>query len=174
MRSNQDGEAPDANAFAERARQLARPKAQSGEPEGAPWIHFRLGRERYAIAVQWVIAISRIGSLAPVPGCPGYLLGVANVRGQLLPVFNLRQLFGVQAQGICDMGRLLVLGRQGKPEIGVLADEVEGQRYGTLPDADSPASPADPGLAGITTDGTLIINGQALLADPRLFMEDPA
>lgn len=168
------GSAAVEDIFAARARALSRPLGATGTQEGTPWLYFRLGRERYAIAAAWVVAVGRIGDLAPVPGTPPLLMGVANMRGQLLPVFDLRQLFGVQASGIADMGRLLLLGRQGRAEIGVLADEVEGQGPAIQADADSPAAPGDPCLGGITADGTLMINGQALLADARLLMEDPA
>lgn len=163
-----------AEAFNTRAQALARPVAALESFKGAPWLYFQLGRERYAIDIKWVVSIGRLVDLAPLPGAPAHLLGVANVRGQLLPVFDMRLLFGVQASGIADMGRMLLIGQEGRAEFGVLADAIDGQGMPLDIDADSPSAPADACLSGIAADGTLLINGQALLADSRLVMEDPA
>jgi len=166
--------ADDAAVFAARAEALARPVADAATAGDGSWLRFRLGRETYAIATRWVVGVARPRELVAVPGTPERLLGVVNVRGQLLPVFDLRRVFGVQARGIDDMGRLLLLGARNRPELGVFADEVEGRRDGVAAQADAATAPADPCLSGIAADGTLIIDGQALLADPRFVMEDAA
>lgn len=164
----------DAAVFAARAEALARPVADAAVAGNGSWLCFRLGREAYAIATRWVVGVARPRELVAVPGTPERLLGVVNVRGQLLPVFDLRRVFGVQARGIDDMGRLLLLGARSRSELGVLADEVEGRRDDVAARPDAASAPVDPCLSGIAADGTLIIDGQALLADPRFVMEDAA
>ena len=65
--------------------------------------------------------------LTPVPGTQGWLLGVANVRGNLVPVVDFaRFLFGERTQHT-DRTRLLVV-KQGSGNVALLVDEVFGQR----------------------------------------------
>ncbi len=65
--------------------------------------------------------------LTPVPGTRPWLLGVANVRGNLVPVIDFaRFLFGERTQHT-ERTRLLVV-RQGSGNVALLVDEVFGQR----------------------------------------------
>ena len=68
-----------------------------------------------------------VPTLTPVPGTQSWLLGVANVRGNLVPVVDFgRFLFGERTQH-SERTRLLVV-RQGSGSVALLVDEVFGQR----------------------------------------------
>jgi chemotaxis signal transduction protein len=58
-------------------------------------VRVRLGGESYAVAVEHVIEVSELGTLSPVPGAAGSVLGVRNLRGDVLPVFDLASVLGI-------------------------------------------------------------------------------
>jgi purine-binding chemotaxis protein CheW len=59
------------------------------------FVIFRLGKEGYALEVMRVQEVLDMQSLTEVPGGPKYLLGVINLRGHVLPVYDLRMPFGL-------------------------------------------------------------------------------
>ncbi|MCK5189338.1 MAG: chemotaxis protein CheW, partial [Methylococcales bacterium] len=48
------------------------------------WVTFRLGDEKYGINVMQVQEVLRITEIAPVPGAPSYVLGIINLRGNVV------------------------------------------------------------------------------------------
>src|SRR3546814_7671598 len=69
----------------ERARRLAAPPG-AGQPDGlGEYVIFRLGKTRFALESDHVQTVSRLSSLAAVPGLPAAFLGITNMRGVLLP-----------------------------------------------------------------------------------------
>lgn len=59
------------------------------------FVVFRLGKEGYALEVMRVQEVLDMQSLTEVPGGPKYLLGVINLRGHVVPVYDLRMPFGL-------------------------------------------------------------------------------
>lgn len=59
------------------------------------YVVFRLGGEGYALEVMRVQEVLDMQSLTEVPGGPKYLLGVINLRGHVVPVYDLRTPFGL-------------------------------------------------------------------------------
>lgn len=69
---------------------------------------FRCGNEEYALPVEQVVSIEKLGHITPIPHLPGYLLGFARVRGELIPVIDFnRILYNQSSQG--DLSRIIVL-----------------------------------------------------------------
>jgi purine-binding chemotaxis protein CheW len=74
-------------------------------------VRVRIGDERYALPVAYVLEVGEIGELAPTPGAPHALLGLRNLRGDVLPVFDLAAVLGQpRSQGA---QRMLVAERRG-------------------------------------------------------------
>jgi len=113
-------------------------------------IGFRIGSTRYIGGIQDVNEILFMPSLTPVPGTKSWLLGVANVRGNLVPVVDLRGYVEGERTPIGDRSRVLVA-RQSGGNIGLLVDEVLGQR--NLTDENAPLEDAeqDPRYAPFVT-----------------------
>ena len=59
------------------------------------FVVFRLGGEGYALEVMRVQEVLDMQSLTEVPGGPKFLLGVINLRGHVVPVYDLRMPFGL-------------------------------------------------------------------------------
>lgn len=90
-------------------------------------IGFRVGDRRFLSAIEEVEELLVMPVLTTVPGTRSWLLGVANVRGTLVPIIDLHQyLYGERTQ-ISDRSRLLRV-RQTGGGVGLLVAEILGQR----------------------------------------------
>jgi purine-binding chemotaxis protein CheW len=112
----------------------------------------RVNAELYALPVEAVVEVAEVGQLTPVPGTRAGALGLQNLRGTALPVFDLAELLGLSGG---DTPRLLVVAEDGARRAGLAVDEVCD--VGELPTADeesdSPllrgAALTDAGLVGV-------------------------
>lgn len=87
---------------------------------------FRLGSERYAVPLSCVRELGRVPTITPVPRLPAFVAGVANLRGNVLGLIDLRTVVG--AQGVADdtSGRRMMVLQVAGVTAGVLVDGVEG------------------------------------------------
>ena len=90
-------------------------------------IGFRIGERHFVSSIAEVNEILTLPSLTLVPGAKSWLLGIANVRGNLVPVIDLREFTGAGRTTTSDASRVLVV-RQHGGSAGLLIDEVLGQR----------------------------------------------
>lgn len=91
-------------------------------------IGFRIGQRRLVSDYESVAEILTVPQITPVPGAQGWMLGVANVRSNLLPVVDLKQ-FLEGARSVLHEGhqKVMVL-RQPGGDVAVTIDELYGQR----------------------------------------------
>lgn len=87
------------------------------------WVTFRLDNETYGINVMQVQEVLRYSEIAPVPGAPYYVLGIINLRGNVVTVIDTRARFGLQAAEIDDSTRVVIIEAE-KQVIGILVDSV--------------------------------------------------
>jgi purine-binding chemotaxis protein CheW len=85
------------------------------------YVRLRIGDETYAVAVEHVQEVVRLGLLTPMPGAAASVLGIFNLRGGIVPVFDLAQLLGVPATG--PRHRVLIAEANGR-RVGLAVDEV--------------------------------------------------
>jgi len=107
---------------------LAGGTAVAGELAETVGIAFRLGRQDFLVRreeTREVLIPS--GSLTRVPGAQGWVRGLANIRGQLLPVMDLKAFLGAGPTASGRSTRILVAG-VGEFPVGLLVDEVYGFR----------------------------------------------
>jgi len=167
----------------ERVRAIleARARAAARIPEVAPVaeavievVRFTLGAERYALETTCVREILRSREITSMPGAPDFLVGVTNLRGQIVAVFDLRRYFGIPAPDATDLARVIVLGRE-RIEFGVLADAVHEVALLRLDQISEPpesvAGLARSFLRGVTAEALIVLDAGVLLDDPRLFID---
>lgn len=130
--------------------------AQAPAP-GAAAVVVRLGGCRYALAMEAVAEVARVPDLTRVPGVPGWVAGVANVRGRVLPVLDLRPVLDAPAHAMGSASRLVVLHVQGV-DVGLLTEAVEG----TL---ELPAGPPTAAPGTLAAGAAELVQGQ--LSEPR-------
>jgi twitching motility protein PilI len=90
-------------------------------------IGFRIGMHYLVSSINEVNEILTLPPLTIVPGTRGWLLGVANVRGNLVPVIDLKQYLEGERTQVTDSSRVLLVKQLGG-SVGLLIDEVLGQR----------------------------------------------
>ena len=88
----------------------------------------RLGGSRYALPMDAVAEVGRPPGLTRVPGVPAWLAGVANWRGRVLAVLDVRPLLAAPAGAFDRRARLVVLHRNGV-SVGLLTEGVEGTHW---------------------------------------------
>lgn len=165
----------EARVLRERARRLASAPPQETTHATVEVLEFGLADERYAIEAGHVHDVQPLRELTALPCTPDFLRGLVNIRGRLVPVIDLKKFFGLPEPGITDLHRVLVL-RTDDMELGLLADTVEGVHPIDI-DAIQPSLPTLGGidahyLRGITPDRLVVLDAQAILADPRIVIDE--
>lgn len=87
------------------------------------WVTFRLGNETYGINVMQVQEVLRYTDIAPVPGAPIYVLGIINLRGNVVTVIDTCQRFGLPPIEVTDNTRIVII-EADQQVIGILVDSV--------------------------------------------------
>lgn len=87
------------------------------------WVTFRLEDETYGINVMQVQEVLRYSEIAPVPGAPSYVLGIINLRGNVVTVIDTRTRFGLPSADITDNTRIVVIEAENQV-VGILVDAV--------------------------------------------------
>jgi purine-binding chemotaxis protein CheW len=87
------------------------------------WVTYQLEDETYGINVMQVQEVLRITEIAPVPGAPVYVLGIINLRGNVVTVIDTRSRFGLPVHSSDDNSRIIIVEANGSV-IGMLVDSV--------------------------------------------------
>ncbi len=159
-----------------RARVLARKPSEQEQPSGdvLAVTEFLLALERYALEFRFIREICPLKELTPLPCTPPFVLGIMNLRGQILSVIDFRQYVGLPVKGITEQNRVVIL-KSGDMEFGILADAILGMR--TLPRREIRQQPFQTGILahlimGIAPDGCIVLDGEKILADRKIVVEE--
>lgn len=114
----------------EQRSQAFEPGQATGQLHGGEWagVIFRIGKERLACSIEQVHEFLPIPAFTPVPGTKPWILGLANVHGDLLTVIDLSWFLHGERSKVSMRTRLLAASLRGRP-VGLMVDEVFGQRH---------------------------------------------
>jgi len=98
-------------------------KSKSSDDPILQWVTFKLAGETYGINVMQVQEVLRYSEIAPVPGAPPYVLGIINLRGNVVSVIDTRHRFGLEPGEVTDNTRIVII-EADKNVVGVLVDSV--------------------------------------------------
>lgn len=87
------------------------------------YVVFRLGRETYGLEISTILEIIMMQTITEVPGTEEYTEGIINLRGRVIPVFNLHKKFCLAGGEITRATRIVVVEVAGN-NIGMLVDGV--------------------------------------------------
>ena len=125
---------------------------------------FQLGAELYGVEISRVHEIIRLQSITRVPRAPGFVEGVINLRGKVIPVVDLRRHFGLPAADHTRASRIVVV-EIGEQVVGIIVDSVsEVLRVNT-----STVEPPSPVVAGLESD---YLHGIARLPERLVILLD--
>ena len=124
----------------------------------------RLGGARYALPMAVVAEVGRPPQLTRVPGLPAWVAGLANWRGRVLPVLDLRPLLGGAALAATH-GRLVVLHVDGV-RVGLVTEGVDGSTALDLERLDAPPAHLPPSAAGLLAGQRTDDDGPLAVLEP--------
>jgi purine-binding chemotaxis protein CheW len=159
-----------------RAQALAQaPEIGAEPPDYLEVLEFFLASERYGLETAYVREVHPMKELTPLPCTPPFILGIINVRGQILSVIDLKRFFHLPDRGLSDLNKVIIL-RRGRLEVGIRADAVSGVRAVLVPEVQEPL-PTLEGLSpdylkGITKEALIVLDAEKILADPRLIVHE--
>jgi purine-binding chemotaxis protein CheW len=84
---------------------------------------FRLAGEQYGVRITQVQEINRLAKITKVPRAPRFVEGVINLRGDVIPVIDLRKRFEIESKDYNEFTRVIVSDIN-KKKIGIIVDEV--------------------------------------------------
>jgi purine-binding chemotaxis protein CheW len=87
------------------------------------YLMFTLGNEHYGVEILQVLEIVGMLEITPVPRTPHYVLGVANLRGKIIPVVDLKRKFDMPCGEVTAQTCIVVV-RTDRFEAGLLVDRV--------------------------------------------------
>ncbi len=159
----------------------ARAQALAREPEQAPaagaleLLEFLLAHERYAVESRYVREVDPLENLTPLPCTPAFVLGIVNLRGEILSVIDIKKFFDLPEKGLTDLNKVIVL-QSDKMLFGILADAILGVRRIPLSEI-QPSLPTLTGirekyLKGVTRERTVVLDAEKLLADEKIIVQE--
>ncbi len=125
------------------------------------WVTFFLENEKYGVPVSQVMEVLRYTEITPVPGAPEAVMGIINLRGNVVTVLDTRRKFGLPHKEPDDSTRIVVTTIDGQI-IGILVDNVSDVMW--LRASEMEATPSTRGdesakfIQGVASrDGELLI-----------------
>lgn len=159
-----EAQAPQQGDAADAARSSA--ATTGNDVKSSQVVSFCLGEEEYGVDIMTVQEIILYGCITQVPEVPEHVLGVINLRGNVIPILNLRRRFGMPDQAPEDATRIVVMNLNGRT-VGVVVDGVnEVLRLG-----EDEVSPTPQSLSGAGKD---YITGLARRGERLLILLDMA
>ncbi|MDQ2732034.1 MAG: chemotaxis protein CheW [Armatimonadota bacterium] len=165
-----------AQLLKERARALAvKPSEREDASECLDVLEFMLAHEKYAVEGRHVLEVYPLKELTPLPCTPSFVLGIINVRGQMLSVIDLKRFFGLPERGLSELNRVIIA-HSPTMDIGILADAIVGVRQLPLTEI-QPALPTLTGvraqyLRGVTYERVVVLDLEKILSDETLVVQE--
>ncbi|RJP75508.1 MAG: purine-binding chemotaxis protein CheW [Desulfobacteraceae bacterium] len=135
---------------------------------------FRIGNEEYGIEIMYVIEVIGIQKITEVPDMPVFVKGVINLRGQVIPVMDVRVRFGMEEQAYNERTCIVVVTIKDSA-IGLVVDMVSDVIDIPEKDVDpppkisrKPGSRFIKGLGKIDNQVKILLDVQRLLYDEEL------
>ena len=127
-------------------------------------VGFQLGNEEYGIDILKVQEINRIAEITRIPQSPDFVEGVINLRGNVIPIIDLRKRFNMPE-------------REHDKQTRIVVGEIEGRTVGLIVDAVSevirlPLNTIEPPPPIVSDEHSAYISGVGKLDDRLLMLLD--
>ena len=109
------------------------------------YIKIEMGAETFGIDIGFVDNIIRMQRITRVPNVPSYVKGVINLRGEIVPIINLRAKMGLEEIEETKATRIIIIKMEQVGKVGFIVDcvkevvsigeeQVESMKYDSLDD----------------------------------------
>jgi purine-binding chemotaxis protein CheW len=88
-------------------------------------ITFTLGGENYAFETDFAAEVIRVPKLVKLPGAAEFIVGIFNLRGEIIAAMDIRPMLGISAPQLTESARIIVIKRQSFTT-GILVESVQG------------------------------------------------
>lgn len=159
-----------------RAKSLAREPGQDETAgEHIEVVEFLLAHETYAIEMVYIREVYPLKELTPIPCTPLFVLGVINVRGEILSVIDIKKFFDLPEKGFTELNKVIIL-RASDMKFGILVDSILGVRSIPLKDIQPPLPTMKNIQAeyvrGITGGGIIVLDARKILLDEKIVVHE--
>jgi len=110
-------------------------------------VSFSVGEEDYGVNIETVKEVIKVKSVTRLPKTPSFVRGVINLRGDVIPIIDLREKLGLEQQDYTEMTRVIVVDIDEK-SIGMAVDSVSN----VINIAQDDIKPPPPLVSGLSED----------------------
>ncbi len=138
-------------------------------------LEFLMANEKYAVESRYVGEVYALKDLSPLPCTPAFVLGIINVRGQILSVIDLRGVFELPENLGDEFSKVIIL-RTAEMEVGIRVDTILGVR--SISETEIHPSPATltgvraEHLKGVTSSSVALLDVPTILSDKRIIVHE--
>lgn len=166
----------------ERARKLAlSPLELNAARRDMPLLAFRLGAERFGVALSAVGEIAPVPAVCRVPCTPDFVKGVVNFRGRIISLVDVGRFLGLSPRPVTQSSHMILVSAAGEDlspdmEAALLCDgrpevrDIGGAELWDAP-ATGPAALAEHSL-GVTPDLTVVLDIERIMNSPSFTVYD--
>ena len=153
-----------------RAERIANSQSEIQQGDTVSALVIQAGGETYGLPMESLVAVYTNHTIIPVPCVPAYVAGIANVRGEIMPVFDLAALLKVAS---ADKKQTLIVASSQENSVAFCVETV-GEARAVQLSALQPVPPMlnEAYLSGISADGMAMLNVEAIINDPALVVDD--
>ncbi len=91
-------------------------------------VTFKLGKELYGVNIMDVKEIVKIQNIRPIPNAPYYMVGILNLRGEIIPIIDLHRRFRIKTKDedmeLDELESGFIILKIGTMQIGIIIDSV--------------------------------------------------
>jgi len=139
------------------------------------YVTVRLGNEHFGLDVRFVREIQPLKDLTLIPCTPDFIVGAVNIRGNILPLLDIKQFFGMPRSNIMDSSKVIVI-HDGDLQIGILGDSVEEVVRLATDDIDPQLATLsgiqEEFIRGVSDSHIIILDIEALITDRRIVIQE--
>jgi purine-binding chemotaxis protein CheW len=137
-------------------------------------VEFVLASEHYGVEIGYIREIHALQELTPLPCTPPFVLGIANIRGQILSILDIKKLFGLPEKGLTDLNKVICVAAN-RIEVGILADAILGVRSIAIDELQT-SLPTLSGIhaeyiKGVRRDSLAVLDVGKILSDPGIIVD---
>lgn len=159
-----------------RAQALAREPVQAEDADASlEVLEFMLAHERYAFASEYVHEVHPLDEITPLPCTPAFVLGIVNLRGEIVSVIDIKRFFDLPETGLSNLNKLIVLKNEDMV-FAVVVDAITGvcriRRAGLQPSLPTLTGIREDYLLGVTQERLVVLDAGKILSDGKLIVRE--
>ena len=153
-----------------RAERIANTQTEIQQGGTVSALVIQAGGETYGLPMESLTAVYMGHTIIPVPCVPAFVAGIANVRGEIMPVFDLAVLLKVPS---ANTKQALIVASAKENSIAFCVEAVGETRAVQMSELQSvPPMLNETYLQGISADGMAMLNVEAIINDPALIVDE--